>query len=322
MYDSNNLDSTYCCTTPAEQQWADGFQTATLAMLQGVPGNDGLYSSTCLVHCLSCNADFWQFTVNGVSLSQALQRWYAGQSVRQVSTCVGWDCTLQCSGGPWMPTNQQCMTTTNQCANTYMIPPSAPPVQLPPGMTASQAGQLVWEQQQIAQKKAAATAAGNAAWSTQEAQGVDPYAKPVNPVPPAQAQAEGEAAWAQQQAAEKAAAAQAGGNAAWSVQQAQAKAGGPSAAWAAAQADAANPGPADERAQAHASDWSVTGAADTSAPLPQGQVAQNEDSLSPAQQAQMATAKNQWVAQQAQLQAYQAQEAALSSQPQPASRRR
>jgi hypothetical protein len=322
MYDSNNLDSTYCCTTPAEQQWADGFQTATLAMLQGVPGNDGLYSSTCLVHCLSCNADFWQFTVNGVSLSQALQRWYAGQSVRQVSTCVGWDCTLQCSGGPWMPTNQQCMTTTNQCANTYMIPPSAPPVQLPPGMTASQAGQLVWEQQQIAQKKAAATAAGNAAWSTQEAQGVDPYAKPVNPVPPAQAQAEGEAAWAQQQAAEKAAAAQAGGNAAWSVQQAQAKAGGPSAAWAAAQADAANPGPADERAQAHASDWSVTGAADTSAPLPQGQVSQNQDSLSPAQQAQMATAKNQWVAQQAQLQAYQAQEAALSSQPQPASRRR
>jgi hypothetical protein len=53
------------------------------------------------------------------------------------------------------------MTTTNQCANSYMAPPAAATPALPPGMTASQAGQLVWEQQQIAAKKAAANAAGN-----------------------------------------------------------------------------------------------------------------------------------------------------------------
>jgi hypothetical protein len=87
--------------------------------------------------------------VNGVSLSQALQRWYAGQSVRQVSTCVGWDCTLQCSGGPWMPTNQQCMTTTNQCANDYMVTQSST------GSTSNQQSQ-------------ASIAAGNAAWEAQQ----------------------------------------------------------------------------------------------------------------------------------------------------------
>ena len=308
MYDTNNLDSQYCCETPSEQQWTENFQTQTLSMLQNVPSNDGIYSSVCLVHCLSCNADFWQFTVNGVSLAQALQRWYQGQSVRQIGQCTGWDCTLQCSGGPWMPTNTPCQTTTNQCANSYMAPPSKPPVSLPPGMTASQAGQIAWEQQQVAQKKAAANAAGNAAWSTQKASGVDPYAKPSNPVPAAQATQAGNQAWAQQQAAQKAAAAQAAGNAAWSVQQAQAKAGGPNAAWAAQQAEQANPTPAYERSQAHASDWEATGAAEQ--PTQAQQVQQQEGSLSPSQQAQMQSAAGSWRAQQAQLQAFQQQEIA------------
>jgi len=322
MYDTNNLDSAYCCETPAEQQWTENFQTSTLAMLQQVPARDGIYSSVCLVHCLSCNADFYQFTVNGVSLATALSRWYAGQPVRQMGQCTGWDCTLQCSGGPWMPTNQACQTTTNQCANSYMAPPAgsgSTPVSLPPGMSASTAGAIAWQQQQIAEKKAAASASGNAAYSVQKASGVDPYAKPANPVPPAQAAALGAQAWEKQQAAEKAAGAQASGNVAWSVTQAQAKAGGPNAAWAAQQAEAANPGPAEERAAAHDSDWAATSAHDEPTPTPQpqaGAVQAHEASLTPEQRTKVHATATQWQVQQAQLQAFQQKEATLFAQQQ------
>ena len=125
MYDTNNLDSTYCCNTPAEQQWVEQFQVETLSLIQAMPADDPVYSSVCLVHCLSCNADFWLFTVNGVSLAQAMSQWYfSHQPVNVIGQCTGWDCTLQCSGGPWEPTNQPCTTTTNVCANDYYLTPS------------------------------------------------------------------------------------------------------------------------------------------------------------------------------------------------------
>ena len=90
-----------------------------------LPSNEGLYSSTCLIHCLSSNADWYQFTTDGVSLAHAVGQWFfQDQDVHTVSTCQGWDCTLQCSGGPWEPTNPPCPTTTNICANTYMNSPT------------------------------------------------------------------------------------------------------------------------------------------------------------------------------------------------------
>jgi len=167
-YDTNNLDSTYCCETAPEQQWVEQFQTQTLALFQRLPSSAALYSSSCLVHCLSCNADFWLFTVNGQSLAQTVGSWFFNDdSVQLVSSCTGWDCTLQCSGGPWEPTNQQCMTTTNQCANDYMVTQSST------GSTSNQqsqasiaAGNAAWEAQQKAQK---GSSLGNSDWSATKA---------------------------------------------------------------------------------------------------------------------------------------------------------
>lgn len=57
-----------------------------------------------------------------------MAQWYFQNNPENVvSGCSGWDCTLQCSGGPWMPTNTPCASTTNVCANTYMYTtPPAP----------------------------------------------------------------------------------------------------------------------------------------------------------------------------------------------------
>ena len=153
MYDTNNLDSTYCCETPPEQQWVEQFQTQTLALFQQLPSSRAtIFSSTCLVHCLSCNADFWLFTVDGASLAQQVGAWFfQGQSAPLVSSCTGWDCTLQCSGGPWEPTNQQCKTTTNQCANDYMITQAAP-VSNQQSQAAMAAGSAAWAAHQKAQQ--------------------------------------------------------------------------------------------------------------------------------------------------------------------------
>ena len=154
MYDTNNIDSTYCCETAPEQQWVEQFQTQTLALFQQVP-NAAIYSSSCLVHCLSCNADFWDFTVNGRSLAQQVGEWFFhDNSSPLISSCTGWDCTLQCSGGPWEPTNQQCMTTTNQCANDYMITQTGAPVSNQQSQAAIAAGNAAWEAQQKSQQTA------------------------------------------------------------------------------------------------------------------------------------------------------------------------
>jgi len=218
------------------------------------------------VHCLSCNADFYTFTVDGQTLAATLGAWFFGHvPVRQASKCTGWDCTLQCSGGPWMPTNTPCPTTTNICANTYMLPP--PTRALPPGESAAVAGNIAWSQSQTAAHAAAAQTAGNVAWSQTGAPGgADPYAKEGPPMSAAQAAQAGNVAWSQQQAAQKAAAAKAAGNAAWSVNQAQAKAAGGGAAWAASQGQ---PGPMaggqpyqwdrEQQAQTQNSDWDATG---------------------------------------------------------------
>jgi len=47
---TNNLDDTYCCTTPAEQQYVEQFQTATLQLFTQLPSTAVIFSSACLVH--------------------------------------------------------------------------------------------------------------------------------------------------------------------------------------------------------------------------------------------------------------------------------
>ena len=180
MYDTNNLDSTYCCETPQEQQWVEQFQTQTLALFQQIPSTNVVFSSACFVHCLSSNADYWEFTVNGVSLMQAMSEWYFSNTPTNViESCTGWDCTLQCSGGPWQPSNTPCASTTNVCANTYMYstPPSpvggsssstTPPV--PGGTTPATAAAATAAAPTAAQTQAAQQAAQAAQLAAQQAQ--------------------------------------------------------------------------------------------------------------------------------------------------------
>lgn len=89
------------------------FQTSTLSLFRALQSSrwaPTLYSSSCLVHCLSSNADWYQFTTNGVSLMEAVKRWFFRPTTgvysvlrpaNIIDSCTGWNCTLKCSGGPW-----------------------------------------------------------------------------------------------------------------------------------------------------------------------------------------------------------------------------
>lgn len=140
-----------------------------------------------------------------MTLSQALGSWYFNQEpVRAISPCSGWDCTEQCSGGPWEPSNTPCPTTTNECVHDYLQDGGAP---------APQSGQAVWSEAQVASNIAAAQAAGNAAWSIQAAQYKAAHSPNAQPMSQQQEQQAANQAWAEQQAAAKHAAAVAAGNA-------------------------------------------------------------------------------------------------------------
>jgi len=211
----------YCCTTPAEQQYVEQFQTATLALFQQLPSSAVIFSSACLVHvspaarraprcrrgaylaptppparlqCRSSHDDFFQFTVNNVSLQTAVAGWFFDNApMNVIADCTGWACTLQCSGGPWEPTNTPCASTTNVCANTYMY--TAPPAPLGMGTSAVTAAPMptapATPVQVAAQAVQAALAAAPAAAQAAAAQ---PQAAPtVTMATPAATVADGQA---------------------------------------------------------------------------------------------------------------------------------
>ena len=94
-------------STPAQQQWADQFQSQTLNLFgQLNPAVASVFSSTCLVHCLSSATDYFTFTVNGITMADAMKAWYFDGTGRDIiSPCQGFQCTQSCSGGPWDPSN-------------------------------------------------------------------------------------------------------------------------------------------------------------------------------------------------------------------------
>lgn len=76
-----------------------------LAQVQLLPtaaqSGSGVFSSVCLLHCVSNGPDFWTVTVNGQSLQEALSGWYfSGEApVRVIDTsCSGWACHTNCKG--------------------------------------------------------------------------------------------------------------------------------------------------------------------------------------------------------------------------------
>lgn len=105
----------------AQYAYVEQFQTATLALFNELPSQVAIQSSACQVHCLSGNSDFTSFTVDGVTLAQAMTVWFFGGDAgfRNIEPCTGFDCTYQCQGGPWAPTNAQC---SGQCGEMGPLP--------------------------------------------------------------------------------------------------------------------------------------------------------------------------------------------------------
>lgn len=89
-------------STPAQFSFVQSVQDAYLDLFQQLPLGTGLYSPTCLVHCLMAQATYYQFTVNGQTPGQALSAWYFDKEPTSVvSACQGWTCTEQCGVTTW-----------------------------------------------------------------------------------------------------------------------------------------------------------------------------------------------------------------------------
>lgn len=85
--------------------WVNDFQQLMLQEISTLPTSkqtqSGVFSSVCLLHCVSNGPDFWTVTVNGQSLQSALSEWYfkGTAPVKVIDTsCTGWACHSNCKG--------------------------------------------------------------------------------------------------------------------------------------------------------------------------------------------------------------------------------
>lgn len=148
-------------TTLAEKQWASTLQKKTLNIFKSLnPNIATIFSPTCLVHCLSTsNPNYLEFEVNGQTMAQAMGEWYNGNAHDVISSCQGYGCTQQCSGGPWQPTNTaQSPSTAPQNGGQGAAADNILAVATQRAGNeawAAQQGKIVWAKQQAAEKAAA-----------------------------------------------------------------------------------------------------------------------------------------------------------------------
>ena len=92
MYETDNLAP----STPQQLAFVNSFQPAVLSLIDSLPAGSGVFSPTCLVHCLSGQDTYQNLLVNGVSMSSAFAAWWSGTPTSVVSPCQGWDCINEC----------------------------------------------------------------------------------------------------------------------------------------------------------------------------------------------------------------------------------
>jgi hypothetical protein len=111
-YDTDN----FAPEGPAQLSFVEEFQSGTLALIASLPPGTGVYSPTCLVHCLSGQTSFTTLTAAAnMSLATALSAWYfAGAAVQAVSPCIGWSCIHAC--GVNLDTGLPCDAGTAGCS--------------------------------------------------------------------------------------------------------------------------------------------------------------------------------------------------------------
>ena len=84
-------------STPAQYAFVATFQQKVLALIAALPAGTGVFSPTCLVHCLSGQESYQSLMVGNWSMSTALDAWYFNdEPVRVISPCLGWNCTSAC----------------------------------------------------------------------------------------------------------------------------------------------------------------------------------------------------------------------------------
>ena len=122
MYDTDN----HAPATPAQYAFVDEFQSGTRALIAALPLGTGVFSATCLAHCLSGQPTFTSFKVDGITMSEALSSWYFDldtEPEQVVSACNGWDCTAAC--GVNTVTGQPCNGGTTDCVSVVLATPAS-----------------------------------------------------------------------------------------------------------------------------------------------------------------------------------------------------
>lgn len=83
QFDSFQVDYNLGGASPQygfQVQWVDDFQQMMLSAVEALPTSSqrgsAVFSSVCLLHCVSNGPDFWSVTVNGQSVKDALTSWY------------------------------------------------------------------------------------------------------------------------------------------------------------------------------------------------------------------------------------------------------
>ena len=93
QYDTDN----YFPATQAQFDFVNSLQASFLDLIAQLPPGTGVYSPSCLVHCLSGEPSYYTFTVNGETMSSALNAWFFDElPTSVVSPCVGWACVEAC----------------------------------------------------------------------------------------------------------------------------------------------------------------------------------------------------------------------------------
>lgn len=122
MYDTDN----HAPATPAQFAFVNEFQTGTRALIAALPAGTGVFSATCLAHCLSGQPTFTSFRVDGITMSEALSSWYFSTDAEPeqvVSACNGWECTAAC--GVNTVTGQPCNGGTTNCVPVVLATPAS-----------------------------------------------------------------------------------------------------------------------------------------------------------------------------------------------------
>lgn len=112
QFDSFEIDydtANYSPLTPQQYAFVDSFQPAVLNLINQLPPGTSVYSSTCLVHCLSEQTTFYDFSTNGITMQQAVTEWFfEGQQVRVISGCQ----VRRCAASPSVSSPVQASAVT------------------------------------------------------------------------------------------------------------------------------------------------------------------------------------------------------------------